>query len=372
MPKSTVSSIPLNEFALWHKLKGRRIPFSFDLEITARCNNNCRHCYINLPVGDKVARESELTVSEITEITKDAVSLGAIWCLLTGGEPLLRDDFFDIYLSLKKMGFLISVFTNATLITDEHVRLFKKYPPRDVEVSVYGVTRATYERVTRCPGSFDAFMHGLNLLLEGGVKVRFKTMALRSNVHELSDIARFCRARTKDYYRFDPFLHLRFDHNAARNEEIKSERLSANEIVSLEKSDSERMMSLKKDCDRLIIQEPIDNISNQVFLCSVGINSFAISCDGKFRLCSSLWHPQCIYDLHKGNLIDAWSNFVIKVLDMQSDRKDFLAGCRRCPIINLCLWCPAHADLETEELDEKVDYFCDVARARAAMLKDIA
>jgi sulfatase maturation enzyme AslB (radical SAM superfamily) len=54
---------------------------------------------------------------------------------------------------------------------------------------------------------------------------------------------------------------------------------------------------------------------------------------------------------------------------MRSRREEFLKKCRRCPIINLCLWCPAHAHLETGEMDKPVDYFCEVARARAASLQ---
>ena len=255
MDKSFISSISLPEFSLWEKIKDKRTLLSFDLEITARCNNSCRHCYINLPAKDRTAKQDELSLNEIEHIADEAVSLGALWCLLTGGEPLLRADFFDIYRCLKKKGLLISVFTNAALITDEHVQLFKKYPPRDIEISVYGVTRETYERITRIPGSFAAFNKGLEKLLESGVKVRFKTVALRSNVHELGEIARFCRARTKDYFRFDPFLHLRFDGNAIRNEEIKSERLSPGEIIGLEKSDPERFKSLENACDHLIVPE---------------------------------------------------------------------------------------------------------------------
>ena len=117
MNESSVSSAPIQEFHLWEKMRNRKSPVSFSLELTARCNNNCRHCYINLPVGDKAAKEEELSFEEIKGIADEAISLGAIWCLLTGGEPLLREDFFDIYLYLKRKGLLVQVFTNAVLIT---------------------------------------------------------------------------------------------------------------------------------------------------------------------------------------------------------------------------------------------------------------
>ncbi|MBW1981971.1 MAG: radical SAM protein [Deltaproteobacteria bacterium] len=368
MTTSYHSSIPLSDFSLWQKVKGKRALTSFDLELTARCNNNCRHCYINVPTDDSIAKAQELTIAEIEEIAGEAVSLGALWCLITGGEPLLREDFFDIYLNLKEKGLLVSVFTNATLITDEHIRIFKKYPPRDIEVTVYGVTRATYERVTRNPGSFAAFTRGLHSLLDSGIKVQLKAMALRSNVAELPQIARFCRERTREYYRFDPFLHLRFDGNVSRNKEILSQRLFPSEIVTLEQADPERLESLHKRCDKLILPESCCGDCNHLFHCGVGSGSFAIGSDGFFRLCSSLYHPECIYDLRKGNLTDAWHNFVPQVRSMQSEREEFREKCGSCSLINLCLWCPAHAYLETGELDAVVDYYCRVAHARAEML----
>lgn len=370
MPKSTVSSIPIQELPLWKKTDGKRIPLSFDLEITARCNNDCRHCYINLPVKDKLAIERELPFEDIKEIADEAVSLGALWCLITGGEPFLRKDFFDIYLYFKKKGLLVSVFTNANLITEEHIKFFKRYPPRDIEVTVYGVTEETYERVTRKKGSFSAFMQGLNLLFSSGVKVRLKAMALRSNIHEMTDIARFCRKKTKDYFRFDPLLHLGFDRDPIRNEAIKSERLTHEEIVALEMSDPERFQALQKGCDKLIVPEFAHTGCNHLFHCGAGNSSFSIGYDGTFCLCPSLRHPDCVYNLRKGNLTDAWQNFVPKIRDMRSYRKEFHENCHVCPLVNLCLWCPAHCHLETGELDRPVEYFCSVGHARADMLKN--
>jgi radical SAM protein with 4Fe4S-binding SPASM domain len=361
-------SLPLDQFSLWEKTREKRIPFSFELELTARCNNDCRHCYINLPAGDKVAKDKELSLAEIKEIVDQAVSMGALWCLITGGESLLREDFSSIYLYMKKKGLLVSVFTNATLITQEHVRLFQKYPPRDIEVTVYGVTQETYERVTRRVGSYDAFMRGLSLLLEREIKVRLKAMALRSNLHEMPEIARFCREKTKDYFRLDPFLHLRYDGDQKRNEEIRSERLSPDEIAALEASDPERFEALKNSCGRLIVSDSSFADCNHLFHCGAGKGSFTVSYNGLLRLCSSLWHPDCVYDLKKGNLKEAWQTFIPQVREMRSNRREFLAKCRGCSIVNLCMWCPAHAHLETGAMDAPVDYFCRVAHARPELL----
>jgi radical SAM protein with 4Fe4S-binding SPASM domain len=371
MSQEFVSSLKFPDFHLWEKVNGKRIPLTFNLEVTARCNNDCRHCYINLPASDQEAKARELSPREILKIAREAVSMGAMGCILTGGEPLLREDFAEIYLGLKRLGLLVSVFTNACLVTPGHVELFRKYPPRDLEVTVYGVTSETYEAVTRRPGSFAAFWAGLNRLLNGGVKVRLKAMALKTNFHELPEIARFCRKHTRDSFRFDPLLHLRYDGNLKRNEEITAQRLTPEAIVALERADPERWPALQKNCGKFIAPEVSHTGCDHLFHCGAGVKSFMVSSMGVFRLCDSLCHPECVYDLRQGSLREAWEELVPLVRERRSRNAEFLKKCRACPIIDLCLWCPANAHLESGRLDAWVEYFCQVAQARAQALTSI-
>jgi radical SAM protein with 4Fe4S-binding SPASM domain len=366
-PFFSVKSI--KDFQLWEEIKGRRFPVSFIIETTARCNNSCRHCYINLPADDQEAISSELSHAEISRIADEAVSMGSLSCLVTGGEPLLRQDFPDIYLSMKKKGLLVSVFSNATIVRPEHIKLFKDYPPYTFEVTVYGVTKETYETVTQTPGSFSAFMKGLQALYDNGIRVRLKAVFMKSNVHEKTQISQFCRQKTHDYFRFDPMLHLRFDRNEKLNEMIRAERLSPEEIAEIESSDTERFASMMRNCDDFIFPGTSAPAFDRIFRCGAGKWSFNVGYNGFLRVCSSLWHPDFMYDLKKGSLREAWEVFIPGILEMKSKRREYLEACGKCPVINLCLWCPAHAYLETGELDLPVESFCRVAHARAEMLE---
>jgi radical SAM protein with 4Fe4S-binding SPASM domain len=262
------------------------------------------------------------------------------------------------------MGLLVSVFTNACLLTEEHVKLFKSYPPRAVEVTVYGVTANIYERVTRTPGSYKRFRRGLDLLINSGVNVNLKAMALRSNISEFAAITDFCKRISTTPFRFDPFLHLRIDRNPERNQEIKSERLPINSIVSLEQKDSKRYNALKIACKKLVHNRTTTHHNHQIFNCGAGTNIFAVGWDGSFRLCPSLSHPDCITDLRKRSLRDIQKKFIPYVRAMTASDTRFHDMCGSCPIIDLCYWCPAHAYLETGNLIEPVDYFCELAHAR--------
>ncbi|MBN2107594.1 MAG: radical SAM protein [Deltaproteobacteria bacterium] len=355
-------TLTLTDLTLWKRLAQKRIPLAFDLELTARCNNDCRHCSVNLPADDAQAQQRELDFDEISALVDQAVSLGSLWCLLTGGEPLVRPDFPELYLCLRRKGLLVTVFTNACLVTEAHAKLLRDYPPRDVEVTVYGANQQTYERVTRRPGSYAAFRRGLALLEQAGVRVRLKAMALAANLHDLPAIARFCREHTRDYFHFDPQLNLRCDHDSRRNRDIRAERLSPEQIVAVEQADAAQAHALKKACEKL--KTPAADRDNRLFRCGAGRNSFNIGYDGMFRLCGALNAASCRYDLRAGSLADAWLHFAPRILDMQSQAPDFLAKCRACPLADLCFWCPAHAELETGKLDGWCEYFCRVAHAR--------
>ena len=212
-------------------------------------------------------------------------------------------------------------------------------------------------------------MRGLDLIMDSNIKVRLKAMALRSNFRELPQIADFCRARTKDYFRFDPFLNLRYDRDSKRNREIQSERLQADEIVSLEKNDPDRFKSMTDHCHQLIHKDIQGNPCGHLFRCGAGTKGFYLSHDGKFRLCSSLCNSDCETDLKKSSLREAWEHFVPQLRKLSTKSEKYLQTCGACAIINLCMWCPAHADLETGHLDGAVDYFCEIAHKREKMLR---
>jgi len=367
MSMTCSSVIPVREAAFFYAMCQNRSFTGIELELTARCNNNCRHCYINLPANDKEAQRREMTFNEIKDIARQSVSEGILWCSLTGGEPLLRKDFPDIYVLLKKMGFLVSVFTNATAVSEKHIKLFRQYPPRNIEVTVYGVTAGTYERVSRVPGSFRNFTRGIALLRKNGFPVDLKAMVMRSNATEFAGIAKFCRERDNRTFRFDPFLFLRADRDEKRNNEIKAERLSPEEVSAIERMDKPRRELLKRQNRAFLREDMVKNRSRNIFRCLGGESTFTIGWDGNLQLCNMLVHPQCVFDVKKHGLRRILRELVPAVRRMRSCRKVFLERCRRCKLVHLCMWCPASSYLESGVLDKPVEYFCRIAHGRLKM-----
>ncbi|MDP2911587.1 MAG: radical SAM protein [Candidatus Omnitrophota bacterium] len=358
----------LPDDSLFQKARNENRILVLTLEMTVRCNNNCSHCYINTQAGDASARQKELTFEQIKAIIDESVKLGVVWLTLTGGEPMLREDFFDIYTYAKKSGLLVSVLTNAAMVTPKHIELFKRYPPRDIEITVYGVTQETYERVTKVPGSYNAFMRGLNLLLDNGIGVRLKATVLHSNIHEMHEISEFCRSKTKDYFRFDPFLFLRQDSDAGKNLEIKSQRLLPDEITELEKNDQPRFLALQKLCSETAKLNSGHEHKERFFRCTIGNGRLYIGHDGTIKLCSLLSHPLCARNIKNSTLENAWKELLSVVRNMRPDKGNSSVKCWECQLLDLCPWCPAIAYFETGALDQPIEYFCKVAHARAEAL----
>lgn len=333
---------------------GERIPVNATLELTYRCENRCVHCYCNLPVNDKTAITSELTFHEIEELLGRLRDMGTLWLLVTGGDPLVRKDFKDVYLLAKKNGFLVSLFTNGLLIDEEIADFIASYPPFVVEITMYGATEETYEKVTRLKGSYKRYWKGLNLLLERGVKLKLKTMALSINKHEIGEMAKIA----KDlgcHFRFDPMLHKRID--KLRTSDPVSYRLSPAEIVKLDKAFPERMADFEEFCDRMT-GEPVP--TDRLITCGAGRSSLHIMPDGTVLPCSMLL--QFGWSVRQYPIEDIWRQKIKRVLDK---KREFDIKCSKCKLQNLCGQCPGWSYVEYGDLRREVKYLCEVARARA-------
>ena len=131
---------------------GERVPLQVSIEVTRRCPLECLHCYNNLPMADVEAKQRELSKEEHFRMLDELVAMGCFWILYTGGEIFARKDFLEIYTYAKKKGFLITLFTNGTIINEQIADYLAEWPPFAIEITLYGRTRETYEALTAIPG----------------------------------------------------------------------------------------------------------------------------------------------------------------------------------------------------------------------------
>ena len=338
-----------------------------DMELTERCNNNCLHCGINLPADDEVAKKRELPTPTIKEILKEAASLGCLTVRFTGGEPLLRDDFEDLYLYARKLGLKVLLFTNATLITPALAELFSHIPPLvEIEVTVYGMKRTSYEAITRSSGSFEAAWRGINLLMEKNVPFVVKSALLPPNREEVEAFENW--ASTIPWMDEPPSYSVFFDLHCRRNEKknelIRSLRPTPEEGVAfLARRYKQRIKEMKQFCSGFI-GPPGDDL----FSCGAGTGGACVDAYGNLQLCMGLRHPKTVYDLHKGSLKEALNCFFPEVRAMKATQPEYLFRCARCFLKGLCEQCPAKSWAEHGTLDTPVEYLCEIAHAEARQL----
>ncbi len=341
---------------------------SLDMELTERCNNNCIHCYINLPADDRHAQKRELSTGEIQEILQEALSLGCLTVRFTGGEPLLREDFEDLYIFARRLGLRVTICTNATLITPTLAKVFGRTPPlMPIEITLYGMTRNSYEAITRIAGSFEAAWSGTHLLLEYQVPFVVTGALLPPNKEEIEEFESW--ASTIPWMDTAPSYTLLLDLRARRDSSkknilIKGLRPSPEDVITFFSRRQEKYLKEMREFCSMFARPSGTNI----FSCGAGVRSGCVDAYGYLQPCMLLRHPDTVYDLKKGSLKDAMTNFFPRIRQRKAKNRDYLTRCANCFLKGLCEQCPAWSWMEHGTLDTPVDYLCEVAHAQARVL----
>ena len=344
------------EFSLTlHKHFGnKRVPLEASIEVTRRCPLDCQHCYNNLPMGDLAARNQELTKEEYFAILTELADMGVIWLLFTGGEIFARKDFLEIYSFANRKGFLITLFTNGILINEKIADYLRQFPPFEIEITLYGRTRETYEKLTRLPGSYERCMRGIDLLLERGLPLKLKTVATSVNRHEIAGMKAFAEQELGVEFKFDGAINPRIDCSSAP----LAVRLTPEEVVALELQWPKIAAEHKKGLATSMASPhvPVDT----VYSCGGGVNGFALDPTGKMSIC--VISHQDTYDVRAGNLREGWEQFLLKVRQRKLRK---MSKCVNCQIQSVCSMCPANGELENGDAESPVDFLCEVAHLRA-------
>lgn len=340
------------------RIGARRVPLSGSFELTRRCNLRCRHCYNNLPADDGRAARDELSTAEVLRLLGEAAAAGCLGVLFTGGEILVRPDFARIYTGAKRMGLLVTLFTNATLLTPELADLLAQYPPHSIEVTLYGATPATYERVSGAAGSFARCLAGIGLLRERRLPLKLKSTVCTLNRDEVPAMRRLAREELGLPFRFDALLNARVD----GRREVRGVRLSAEEVVALDLADPERAAALAAFARRPAAA-PALSAPAPLYRCGGGATAFAVDPYGRLRPC--VISAAEGFDLRGGSFRDGWEAHLARE---RQHRHVPGAKCVACGLRALCGSCPASAALECGDPARPVEFLCRVAHLRAACL----
>ncbi len=348
-----MSAAPFEYGPLVRDLLGRaaaiRQPAHGTFELAGRCNLACRMCYVRLSAGDRAAKRSELPASAWLELARQAAGNGMVFLLLTGGEIFLRSDFFEIYGPLTRMGLVLALFTNGTLVTRDIAARLGDAPPSRTEITLYGATAATFEGVTGIRGSYAACRRGIEALLERRIPLALKTTLTRQNAAELEDMRRMAR----DWgvpFSASCLLSRRPDLTPS---EVDDCRLPASDCLALEATDR----ASADDWAEVALKGNRAGAHGN-FYCRSGRAAFVIDPAGEMNVCSLLPRPGAQPLL--AGFKEAWK----QVGSFVETAPPASAECRSCEALPYCGRCPAWSMMETGTLTQPVPYLCAIAKAR--------
>jgi len=359
MSIQNTNSRPLTDY-LYAKACRLYIPLNGTFELTPTCNFSCRMCYVRKTQAEvKSSPRGILKLDDWRRIAAQARDAGMLDLLLTGGEPLLWPDFWTLYEELVDMGFLVSVNTNGSLIDEQAVARFRKRPPQKVNITLYGASDETYERLCGITGVFAKVDSAIRSLMDAGITVRLNCSLTPDNAKDIDWITDYAKARgtvlTLTTYMFPPVR--RDQTKIGVNERFSPEEASDYMFRYLRRDrGEERYQGYLKNVLNGYAEPPgldaecVDPVDGQI-RCRAGKASFWVTWDGWMLPCGLMLEPKT--DLKEQDFASAWKQLTEKTAAVR------LSGvCDKCPNKKICHPCAAIAYAETGSFAGVPTYRC--------------
>ena len=337
-----------------------RYPWNGLIELTYSCNFDCIHCYCK---GSE-DKNRELTTQEWKGILDEIHKQGCLWLTFSGGEPLIRDDFLELYSYAKGKGFIITLFTNGALITGKIIDYLQKSPPECIEITLNGISKATYEGITRVKGSFQRVISVIKELTDKNLPLILKSNCLKQNKNEIGRIKAFAdellgKGNRRWKFKYDPMIYPRL--NGDRTP--VNYRLSFEEMLELRKQDPEILEEYERG---LKAGMPVLNRDRDfLYRCSAWFNQFFINPYGILKFCQ--FSERFSTDLRRKDFFH--KGFYEKFPRLLRERFKTNSKCKDCSLRVVCYSCPARNFLEAGNEEAPVEYYCELAKATAGQMQ---
>lgn len=354
------------ELSLMRKAFRSALPISGSLELLPLCNMDCQMCYVRLSRESADRLGGLRSLEEWISLADEMKKAGTLFLLLTGGEPLLYPDFQTLYQKLFKMGFILTINTNGTLLDEKWADFFAAHKPRRINITLYGKDDETYERLCHYKNGFTQALCALELLQKRNVDVKINYSAVSPNADDIDSVIRLARDRgipinidaymypvSRERQAFYPY-GIRLSSADAAKVWYRNLRQS----ISDEEFYNYRSRILEAIEKRRHLP---DSTPKEETACLAANCSFTINWQGKMRPCVMLSSPEI--SVFEEGFLTSWRT----IHDKMKERK-INAECIQCPLRPLCRICPASAVGECGFPEAKPDYLCQMTKETYALL----
>ncbi len=301
------------------------VPFAVHVDLTWRCNERCEHCYLEHD------DQGEMGTEELLNLFDQLADAGVFFLTLSGGEPMIRRDFWDLVGRARALQFNVKLKTNAVLIRQAEAERLRSLGVEQIQISVYSHRPEVHDAITKLPGSLERTLRGVRALRAAGIKVAMANVMMRSNLADRKAVAALARELGATYSA-DPTVTPMITGDRS----VLDLRIPGSELAGLF-HDNELVGDVESFCAP---PPPVGDAELDGLPCSAGHSACYVSPYGDVYPCVQFPLPSG--NVRRQRFLDIWRQSP-QLLEVRSIRMRDLPVCSTCAHMGICTRCPGLA-----------------------------
>jgi radical SAM protein with 4Fe4S-binding SPASM domain len=304
------------------------LPISVHLDITYRCNERCEHCYLDHD------DHGEMTMAEIADVLAQLADAGVFFLTLSGGEVLMRRDFFEILERARHLLFNVKVKTNGVMIHEKEAARLRQLGVEQIQISVYSHRPEVHDAITKLPGSLKRTIQAIRFLKSQGLKVTIANVLMAGNFSDQAGVISLAK-ELGVAYTLDPTITPKMDGDTS----VLALRIAGSELKQVFHN-QELVGNVEEFCAPP--PPPGEDIMSGI-PCSAGHTACYISPYGDVFPCVQFPLPSG--NVRRQKFLEIWRDSA-QLKEVRSIRARDLPTCSTCSHVGTCTRCPGLAYME--------------------------
>lgn len=338
------------------EVQGHPLVKNLQFELSSRCNERCIHCYI--PNSKKNAG-FDMPLEKVKGILDEYSSMGGLSVTLSGGEAFLHKDIIEILRYCRKKDLKITILTNLTILTDEHIKVLKEVDVAFIQTSLYSMNPEIHDQITTIKGSFFKTKDSIERLVANDVPVQISCPTMKANYRDYKDVLLYAQS-LKIKAQTDFIIMARADldkDNLANRLSLEETEYLLRDIMKYDPKYRDMSLYLRPRSDEITLN--YDEFVNEP-LCGVGYDNCCVTANGDVYPCAG-WQAYVLGNVYHQTLQDIWENSE-RIKQLRKIKQSSFPQCLKCEAFKYCSRCLVRNFNESNgDMFIVPKHFCDVA-----------